>query len=313
MNRTRQLHDLGQSLWLDDITDDGTLRRYIDEFSITGLTSNPTIFEQAIGSTAAYDDGIRDKERGAAGEALFLELALEDLRRAADLFRGGFRPYRRRRWLGIDGGVAPAGERHVRQHRGGGAESGCGRSAKPLRQDSRHARRRSRSRSSTACHPALARTCEAYLRGIERRIAARGFPRSRPCSSAAGTRRLSMPRRTCALGSRSPRTVRVQCCVAALARPRRRRRTPAAPALGQYRDQGPTGVGHPVRRSPGSARHHQHNARQDVCAPSPNTGTSAARRPSEATPRGCWRVSPTRGSTSKDSRCSCNSTASGRS
>src|SRR6185436_7766298 len=95
MNRTKQLRDLGQSLWLDNITreilDDGTLDRYIHEFSITGLTSNPTIFDQAIGGTAAYDDGIRDKTRsGQFGEALFLELALEDLRRAADLFRPAF-------------------------------------------------------------------------------------------------------------------------------------------------------------------------------------------------------------------------------
>ena len=92
MNRTRQLHDLGQSLWLDNITreilDDGTLRRYIDDFSVTGLTSNPTIFDQAIGGTAAYDESIRAKAgSGSSGEAVFLELALEDLRRAADLFR----------------------------------------------------------------------------------------------------------------------------------------------------------------------------------------------------------------------------------
>ena len=95
MNRTRQLQDLGQSLWLDNITrenlDDGTLRRYIDEFSITGLTSNPTIFDQAIEGTTAYDEGIRDEAyAGQSSEALFLELALEDLRRAADLFRPVF-------------------------------------------------------------------------------------------------------------------------------------------------------------------------------------------------------------------------------
>ena len=92
MNRTKLLHDLGQSLWLDNITrgilDDGTLARYIAEFSITGLTSNPTIFDQAIGNTHAYDEGILEKAgAGQSGEALFLELALEDLRRAADLFR----------------------------------------------------------------------------------------------------------------------------------------------------------------------------------------------------------------------------------
>jgi len=92
MNKTQQLHDLGQRLWLDNITreilDNGTLRRYIDEFAVTGLTSNSTIFDEAIGKTAAYDKGIREKARtGKSGEALFMELALEDLRRAADLFR----------------------------------------------------------------------------------------------------------------------------------------------------------------------------------------------------------------------------------
>jgi transaldolase len=95
MNTTRQLHDLGQSLWLDNITrkllDDGTLARYIAEDSITGLTSNPSIFDAAIGDGDAYDDGIRAKTRaGLSGEKLFIELALEDLRRAADLFRPAF-------------------------------------------------------------------------------------------------------------------------------------------------------------------------------------------------------------------------------
>ena len=95
MNKAQELHDLGQSLWLDNITreilDNGTLRRYINEFSVTGLTSNPTIFDEAIGNTAAYDQGIRDKAKaGKSGEALFMELALEDLRRAADLFRPVF-------------------------------------------------------------------------------------------------------------------------------------------------------------------------------------------------------------------------------
>ena len=95
MKATRQLHDLGQSLWLDNITrtllDDGTLGRYIAEDSITGLTSNPSIFDAAIGDGDAYDAGIAEKTRaGKSGEALFIELALEDLRRAADLFRPVF-------------------------------------------------------------------------------------------------------------------------------------------------------------------------------------------------------------------------------
>ena len=92
MNATTKLHALGQSLWLDNISrpllTSGTLSRYIDEFSITGLTSNPTIFEQAIRSGDAYDAAIRQKTiEGNSGEALFFELAIEDLTRAADLFR----------------------------------------------------------------------------------------------------------------------------------------------------------------------------------------------------------------------------------
>ena len=85
------LRAMGQSLWLDNITrqilDDGTLARWIEEYGLTGLTSNPTIFDEAIGGSDAYDAGIREKARaGKAGESLFVELALEDLRRAAKLF-----------------------------------------------------------------------------------------------------------------------------------------------------------------------------------------------------------------------------------
>src|SRR5512144_634865 len=92
MKPTQQLHELGQSLWLDNITrgllNSGTLKRYIDELSITGLTSNPTIFDQAIKKSADYDDAIRKKmQAGKAGEDLFFDLAIEDLSRAADLFR----------------------------------------------------------------------------------------------------------------------------------------------------------------------------------------------------------------------------------
>jgi transaldolase len=95
MKATRQLHELGQSLWIDNITrtmlDDGTLARYIAEYSVTGLTSNPSIFDAAIGDSHAYDDAIRAAAKaGKKGEALFIELALDDLRRAADLFRPVF-------------------------------------------------------------------------------------------------------------------------------------------------------------------------------------------------------------------------------
>jgi transaldolase len=92
MKATQLLHNLGQSIWLDNITRDlltsGTLKRYIDELSVTGLTSNPTIFDHAIKNSNAYDAAIRsDLARGKSGEALFFDLALEDLTQAADLFR----------------------------------------------------------------------------------------------------------------------------------------------------------------------------------------------------------------------------------
>jgi transaldolase len=91
MKATQQLHNLGQSLWLDNITrdmlDNGTLRRYIDELSVTGLTSNPTIFDQAMTHGHAYDDEMAKlMSSGASAEDAFFEMAIEDLRRAADLF-----------------------------------------------------------------------------------------------------------------------------------------------------------------------------------------------------------------------------------
>jgi transaldolase len=92
MKATQLLHNLGQSIWLDNITrnllDSGTLKHYVDELSVTGLTSNPTIFDHAIKNSDAYDDAIRDKlSRGKSGEPLFFELALDDITRAAALFR----------------------------------------------------------------------------------------------------------------------------------------------------------------------------------------------------------------------------------
>ena len=103
---TKKLHELGQSLWIDNITrqmlDDGTLRRYIDELSVTGLTSNPTIFEKAIGAGTSYDAQIGELSgRGQGGETLFFALALRDLTRAADLFLPAHRATD-----GIDGWVS---------------------------------------------------------------------------------------------------------------------------------------------------------------------------------------------------------------
>jgi transaldolase len=107
MNQNLQkLRHMGQSLWLDNITrellDSGTLARYIDDYDLTGLTSNPTIFDEAIGNSDAYDAAIREQQAaGTDGEALFIELALSDLRRAADLFLPAHR-----KSGGVDGWVS---------------------------------------------------------------------------------------------------------------------------------------------------------------------------------------------------------------
>jgi transaldolase len=106
MKATQLLHNLGQSLWLDNITrdllDSGALKRYVDELSVTGLTSNPTIFDHAIKNSSAYDAAIMKKlDEGKSGEDLFFELALEDLTRAADLFRPIYD-----RTHGVDGWVS---------------------------------------------------------------------------------------------------------------------------------------------------------------------------------------------------------------
>ncbi|HET7743850.1 MAG TPA: transaldolase [Gaiellaceae bacterium] len=105
MHATEKLHELGQSIWLDNITrellDSGQLQTYIDEYSVTGLTSNPSIFDKAIAS-GGYDDAIQDlAEQGDDREAIFFELAIEDLRRAADLF-GSIHE----RTAGVDGWVS---------------------------------------------------------------------------------------------------------------------------------------------------------------------------------------------------------------
>jgi transaldolase len=132
MIATQLLHNLGQSLWLDNITrdllDSGTLSRYIQEFSVTGLTSNPTIFDHAIKNSTAYDSAIRESlKQGKSGEALFFELALEDLSRAAALFRPIYD-----RTDGVDGWVSLEVSpllAYDTAHFGGGQGSACARGA----------------------------------------------------------------------------------------------------------------------------------------------------------------------------------------
>ena len=191
MNANQQLHDLGQSLWLDNITremlDDGTLARYIDELSVTGLTSNPTIFDQAIGAGSDYDDDDpRDSARaGKRGEALFFELAIARPASAPPICS----PACTTRTSGVDGWVSlevsplladdTAGDdrRGRRPPRPRGP-------AEPVHQDPGHARGRcprSRSRSSRGVpvnvtllfsREQYLAAADAYMRGIERRLAA---------------------------------------------------------------------------------------------------------------------------------------------
>ena len=246
------------------LLDNGGLRRYIDEFSVTGLTSNPTIFDHAIGNTDAYDDGIRDKAKaGQRGEALFVELALEDLRRAADLFR----PVIRR---------APTESM-------AGSRWKCRRCSPTTRQAASMRRRGSTSRPTAPNLfvkipgtpegvPAIEESifagvpinvtllfsreqyvaaAEAYLRGIERRLAAGLDPR------VASVASLFVSRWDKAVSDKVPADLRNRLGIAIAARTYRayrellasprwrtlagRRRASAAPALGQHRNQGSQG------------------------------------------------------------------------
>ena len=188
MKATQQLHDLGQSLWLDNITRDllnnGTLKKYIDELSVTGLTSNPTIFNHAIKNSSSYDQGIsKSLQKGLAGEDLFFDLALEDLTTAADLFKTTHV-----RTSGIDGWVSlevspllaydtntttkVAKELHQQAGRPNlfikipGTQEGL-----PAIEESIFAGVPVNVTLLFSCEQYLA-AAEAYLRGIERRIAA---------------------------------------------------------------------------------------------------------------------------------------------
>ena len=188
MKPTQQLHDLGQSLWLDNITrgllTSGTLRRYIDELSITGLTSNPSIFDHAIKNSNFYDDAILQKmKQGKSGETLFFELAIEDLMQAADLFRPIYdRTNGIDGWVSIEvspmlahdtpGTIAEVGRLHARAERPNlfvkipGTPEGV-----PAIEESIFAGVPVNVTLLFSCEQYLA-AAEAYLRGIERRIQA---------------------------------------------------------------------------------------------------------------------------------------------
>ena len=255
MKATRILHDLGQSLWLDNITRNllrsGVLRRYIDELSVTGLTSNPTIFDHAIRNGKDYDDAIKSKlADGKSGENLFFELAVEDLAQAADLFRPVYD-----RTSGVDGWVslevspflahdtksttAEVKELHARAQRPNllikipGTKEGL-----------------------PAIEEAIFAAADAFMRGVERRIAAGLNPDVRSVAS------IFVSRWDVAVAGKVPETLNNQLGIAIakrvykaylslLSSPRWMRAynagASATPAVGQHRDQGSEGFGHPLR------------------------------------------------------------------
>ena len=196
----KALNQLGQSLWLDNITrdllDSGTLKRYIDELSVTGLTSNPTIFDHAISHSSRYDAEIRRQiDRGTTGEGLFFNLAIQDLSRAADLFLRGPCAHRHGGRFRIAGGVAAARLRHTGDGSAGQDAAHPGKQAQPFHQDPRHHGRPAgdrRKRSSPAsrstspcCSPpnSTSAAADAYLKGLERRVAAGLSPDVRSVAS----------------------------------------------------------------------------------------------------------------------------------
>ena len=292
MNATQRLHDLGQSLWLDNITRDllnsGTLQRYIDELSVTGLTSNPTIFDHAIKNSSAYDAAIRERlEEGKSGESLFFDLALEDLTRAADLFR----PIHDRTngvdgWVSLEvspelaydtaGTLAAAKALHARA---GSAES--------LHQDPGHQGRSARDRGGDLRRRADQRDAPVLPRAVPR--GGRGLPARHRAAHRCRARARGRFRR---LGVRQPlgwrgrgegaraapqcaRHRRRQAHVRGVPRPARvtalaahlqRRRPPAAPAVGQHGNQGPQGLRCSVRQGSRRTLHGEHDAGGDVAS-----------------------------------------------
>jgi transaldolase len=272
MRATQKLHDLGQSLWLDNITrgllTGGTLRRYIDELSVTGLTSNPTIYDHAIKNSSDYDAAIGWKvKRRKSGEAVFFELALEDLKQAADLFRpiyeqtGGVDG-----WVSLEvspklandtaGTLAAAKDLHARAERPNlfikipGTAEGL-----PAIEEAIFAGIPINVTLLFSREHYIA-AAEAYLRGLERRIAAGLKPDVRSVASVFVSRWDTAVMGHVPEELRPARNRRGQAHLqglshaarlAALAARLQRRRPAAAAPLGQHRHQGPESLRRTLR------------------------------------------------------------------
>ena len=326
MKATQKLHDLGQSLWLDNITRDlltsGTLHRYIDELSVTGLTSNPTIFDHAIKNSTAYDAAIRKKLQGG------------QVGRGAVLRAGARGPHAGRRPVPTDPRAGPTAW-----------TAGCRWKCRPCWPTTRPAPcAAAKDLHARAGRPNLfikipgtreglpaieeaifagvpinvtllfsrehyVAAAEAFLRGIERRIDAGLNPDVGSVASvfisrwdaavmgkvARGAARPARDRHGRADLQGVPRPARL----AALAASLQRRRPPAAPPVGQHGNQGPQGLRRPVHQGPGRAVHREHHARRHLEGlRRPRRNRRDRCRQTAATARRYWPSSPRPASTS---------------
>ena len=340
MKPTERLHELGQSLWLDNITRpmlrEGVLEGYIRDLSVTGLTSNPSIFDKAISGGDAYDEQIAElAPKAAAGEGvganeqekIFFELALADLRDAADLFADVHR-----RTAGVDGFVSLEVSPLIADDAAATIEEAKALHAKGERDNlfikipGTEAGREAIEESIFAGIPINVTllfddkqylgAADAYMRGIERRIEAGLDPNVASVASLFISRwdvavgkevpdRAGQPARD---RDRRPRLPRLQRAagVRPHAAPDERGRAAAAAALGQHRDQGPRRLRHPLHRGLRLAASRSTRCPSRRCTRSPTTARSpTSSRKTAATPSRCWPSSTRPGSTSPRWRRAC--------
>ena len=316
MASTQRLHELGQSLWLDNITrdmlGDGTLRRYIDELSITGLTSNPTIFDKAIsGRRRLRRADHRAQASGPASRSrLFFELALADLRDAARMFESDQRAHRRRRRLGLAGGLARCSPTTRRRRSRRSAELHA-RAERPnifIKIPGTPEGREAIEESIFAGIPVNVTllfsteqylgAAEAYMRGMERRIEA-GLDPGVPSVASIFVSRWDV-----AVADEVPAELRNRLGIAVAKQPIAAYRElldserwqrlanegapAAAPALREHRHQGPRRLRRPLRRGARGARSRSTRCPTRPCSRSPTTARSPIRSPpTGATPSRC--------------------------
>ncbi len=288
MRATERLHEQGQSLWLDNITrsmlDGGTIEHYIKDYSVTGLTSNPSIFDKAIGS-GDYDDAIRTKAAaGLSGEDLFFDLAVEDLQRAADLFA----PIHQRT-DGVDGWVSLEVSPLLAYDTTQTVEAAKALHAKAGRPNL-FIKIPGTPQGLPAITEAIAAgvpvnvtllfsadhyraAAGAYLDGVERRVAARARPGGRVGGVSVhvalgrrggdqGSRPTSRTSLGLAVGLDVYRAYREADALRPGAAAAERGGQDAAPAVGQHEDEGPRGLRHALCPRTGGALYREHHARR---------------------------------------------------